>query len=153
MANITLTTKEGEQFTVSEEVANRFGTIKNLLIDVGRNTSTPIPLPEVAGNVFNKILEFANYHVENPVKVENDKFIFSDWDVSFFKMEVTILLPVVTASNYLDDKELLDMSVQAVADLIKDKTPEDIRKLFAIENDFTPEEEAVIRKENEWLEE
>lgn len=32
--------------------------------------------------------------------------------------------------------------------MIKGKTPEEIRKLFNIQNDFTPEEEAQIRKEN-----
>ncbi len=151
MANVVLNTKEGQEFTISEELANRFGTIKNLLIDVGNNA--PIPLPEVDNNIFQKILQFANYHLENPVKVENEKFLFSDWDTDFFKMDVKMLLSVVTASNYLDDKELLDMAIQTVADIIKDKTPEEIRNYFAIENDFTPEEEAVIRKENEWIEE
>jgi len=29
---------------------------------------------------------------------------------------------------------------------------EEIRKLFNIVNDFTPEEEAQIKKENEWAE-
>lgn len=33
------------------------------------------------------------------------------------------------------------------------KTPEDIRKTFGIKNDFTPEEEEQVRKENEWCEE
>jgi len=36
--------------------------------------------------------------------------------------------------------------------MIKGKTPEEIRKLFNIVNDFTPEEEAQIKKENEWAE-
>jgi len=39
-----------------------------------------------------------------------------------------------------------------VANMIKGKTPEEIRKLFNIVNDFTPEEEAQIKKENEWAE-
>lgn len=32
--------------------------------------------------------------------------------------------------------------------MIKGKQPEEIRKLFNIHNDFTPEEEAQIRREN-----
>lgn len=32
--------------------------------------------------------------------------------------------------------------------MIKGKTPEEIRKLFNIQNDFSPEEEAQIKKEN-----
>jgi hypothetical protein len=30
------------------------------------------------------------------------------------------------------------------------KTPEEIRKTFNIKNDFTPEEEEEVRKENQW---
>ena len=37
--------------------------------------------------------------------------------------------------------------------MIKGKTPEEIRKTFNIKNDFSPEEEEQIRKENEWCEE
>jgi len=42
---------------------------------------------------------------------------------------------------------------KTVAGMIKGKTPEDIRKTFNIKNDFTPEEEEQVRKENEWCEE
>jgi S-phase kinase-associated protein 1 len=34
--------------------------------------------------------------------------------------------------------------------MIKGKTPEEIRKIFNIENDFTPEEEEEVRRENQW---
>jgi S-phase kinase-associated protein 1 len=37
--------------------------------------------------------------------------------------------------------------------MIKGKTVEEIRKTFNIVNDFTPEEESQIKKENEWAEE
>ena len=35
-------------------------------------------------------------------------------------------------------------------DMMKGKTPEKIRKTFNIKNDFTPEEEEEIRRENQW---
>lgn len=37
-----------------------------------------------------------------------------------------------------------DVGCKTVANMIKGKTPEEIRKLFNIVNDFTPEEEVRI---------
>lgn len=54
------------------------------------------------------------------------------------------------AANYLNIKSLLDLTCQTVADMIKGKTPEEIRKTFNIKNDFTPEEEEEVRRENQW---
>ena len=68
---------------------------------------------------------------------------------------------------------LLDVTCKTVANMIKGKTPEEIRKTFNIKNDFTPSEEeqvrsfymkqdlknhfihyiVQVRKENEWCEE
>ena len=56
------------------------------------------------------------------------------------------------AANYLDIKALLDVGCKTVANMIKGKSPEEIRKTFNIQNDFTPEEEDQIRRENEWAE-
>lgn len=47
-------------------------------------------------------------------------------------------------------KSLLDLTCQNVADMIKGKTPEEIRATFNIRNDFTPEEEEEVRRENQW---
>ena len=54
------------------------------------------------------------------------------------------------AANYLDIKGLLDLTCQTVANMMKGKSVEEIRKIFNIKNDFTPEEEEEIRKENQW---
>lgn len=52
------------------------------------------------------------------------------------------------AANYLDIKPLLDVGCKSVANMIKGKSAEEIRRTFNITNDFTPEEEAQIKKEN-----
>lgn len=54
------------------------------------------------------------------------------------------LLSSLQAANYLDIKGLLDVTCKTVANMIKGKTPEEIRKTFNIKNDFTEEEEAQV---------
>lgn len=46
---------------------------------------------------------------------------------------------------------LLALTCKAVAEMMKGKTPEQIRATFGIVNDFTPEEEEQVRREHEWL--
>ena len=60
------------------------------------------------------------------------------------------ILRFLQAANYLDIESLLDLTCQTGADMIKGKTPEEIRKTFNIKNDFTPEEEEDVRRENQW---
>ena len=68
----------------------------------------------------------------------------------FVVMDNNGCVPIKQAANYLDIKSLLDLTCQTVADMIKGKTPEEIRKTFNIKNDFTPEEEEEVRRENQW---
>lgn len=75
-------------------------------------------------------------------------------------------LPAQQAANYLNIKDLLDLTCLTVANMIKgygtthsvhvspalhhSKTPEEIRKTFNIVNDFTPEEEEEVCSERAW---
>lgn len=59
-------------------------------------------------------------------------------------MEALNLETPLQAANYLDIKGLLDVTCKTVANMIKGKTPEEIRKTFNIKNDFTEEEEAQV---------
>ena len=54
------------------------------------------------------------------------------------------------AANYLNIKNILDLTCQNVADMIKGKMPEEIRKTFDINNDFTLGEEEEVRRGNQW---
>lgn len=77
--------------------------------------------------------------------------VFINVVVYFTKKKwLVVVVQIFQAANYLNIKSLLDLTCQTVADMIKGKTPEEIRKTFNIKNDFTPEEEEEVRRENQW---
>lgn len=72
------------------------------------------------------------------------------WDAEFLKVDNITLFELVRAANYLDIKSLLELTCRTVAEIIHGKTSEQIRQAFKIANDFSPEEEEEIHKENQW---
>jgi S-phase kinase-associated protein 1 len=103
-----------------------------------------------------QVIEWAKYHHANPDAPSDEKKDekrtddIIPWDKEFCEVDQPTLFELILAANYLDIKPLLDLTCKTVANMIKGKSPEDIRKTFNIKNDFTPEEEEQIRKENEW---
>ncbi|RLM87490.1 SKP1-like protein 1B [Panicum miliaceum] len=75
-----------------------------------------------------------------------------DWDRKLVdRLSMDDLYDVIHAANFLDIKGLLDVVYQRVADMIKGKTPDEIRATFNIANDFTPEEEEELRQQCAWI--
>ncbi|KAL3723701.1 hypothetical protein ACJRO7_035812 [Eucalyptus globulus] len=146
---ITLRSSDGESFDVEQSVAVESQTIKHMIEDGCADNA--IPLPNVNSKILAKVIEYCKMHVES-AKAEdrvNDEEL-KTWDVDFVKVDQATLFDLILAANYLNIKSLLDLTCQTVADMIKGKTPEEIRKTFSIRNDFTPEEEEEVRRENQW---
>eukprot|EP00967_Tisochrysis_lutea_P073290 scaffold98086_cov31-Tisochrysis_lutea.AAC.1 len=103
-------------------------------------------------SAFLQVIEYCKYHhrAESNLTSEDDK---NTWDKDFVKVDDETLFNLILAANYLDIKSLLDLTCKTVADEIKGKTPEEIRTRFNIKNDFTPEEEEEVKRENAWCEE
>ncbi|KAK8707886.1 hypothetical protein V6N13_058937 [Hibiscus sabdariffa] len=124
---------DGENFEVDEVVALESQTIKHMIED--DCTDNVIPLPNVTNKILSKVIQYCTKHVQpSEPSLEDD---LKAWDADF-------------AANYLNIKSLLDLTCQIVADIIKGKMPEEIRKTFNNKNDFTPEEEEEVRRENQW---
>jgi len=113
-----------------------------------------IPLPNVSSKILSKVIEYCTYHV-NATKAQEDKTApdaeaVKAWDAEFVQVDQGTLFDLILAANYLNIKGLLDLTCMTVANMIKGKSPEEIRKTFNIKNDFTPEEEEEVRRENQW---
>ena len=122
-------------------------------------------------------MEWCEHHkTDPPASVDDDSDSrkkstdIEEWDQKYMQVDQEMLFEIILvslpfsewhqaranhyfqAANYLDIKPLLDVGCKTVANMIKGKSPEEIRKTFNIQNDFTPEEEDQIRRENEWAE-
>ncbi|KAJ0796482.1 putative S-phase kinase-associated protein [Helianthus annuus] len=143
---IVLKSSDGETFEVEETGALESQTIKHMIED--DCADTVIPLPNVTSKILSKVIEYCKKHVQADDKSPDEDL--KSFDSEFVKVDQGTLFDLILAANYLNIKSLLDLTCQTVADMIKGKTPEEIRKTFNIKNDFTPEEEEEVRRENAW---
>nr|GLL41321.1 SKP1-like protein 1A [Ipomoea trifida] len=142
---IILRSSDGEIFEVEEAVALEMQMIKYMIDDECANTT--IPIANVTGKILNKVIEYCKSHAETAQTSQDD---LKDFDANFIKVDHQTLSDLIIAANFLNIKSLLDLTCQAVANLIEKMTVEEVRKFFNIQNDFTPEEEEEIRMANAW---
>ncbi|KAI8554024.1 hypothetical protein RHMOL_Rhmol05G0065100 [Rhododendron molle] len=151
---IVLKSSDGETFEVEETVALESQTIKHMIED--DCADNPIPLANITSKILAKVIEYCRKHVKASgtgkaanKDAANEKAL-KKWDAKFVEVDQGVLFDLILAAENLNIKSLLDLTCQTVADMIKGKTPEEIRKSFNVKNNFTPEEEEEIRRENAW---
>ncbi|KAI4281907.1 MAG: hypothetical protein L6R38_003330 [Xanthoria sp. 2 TBL-2021] len=157
---IKLQSSDSVEIAVDRDVAERSILIKNMMEDLGDGImAEAIPIPNVNEPVLRKVIEWCDHHRSDPPASTDDDSDsrkkttdIDEWDQKFMQVDQEMLFEIILAANYLDIKPLLDVGCKTVANMIKGKSPEEIRKTFNIQNDFTPEEEDQIRRENEWAE-
>ena len=153
--------KEGEVHEVPVEVA-KMSTLVATTIDDDADDEDEvreIPLPNVKDTVLIKVIEYCTHYkeepmtsIQTPLKSSKIEELVQPWYAKFVQVEQTLLFELVTAANFMDIKPLLDLTCLAVSVLIKGKQASELRAIFNISNDFTPEEEAQVREENKWVE-
>jgi len=155
---LKLVSQEEDKIVVSKKVAMMSELVKTMV--EGDKEEKEIPLPNVKGTTLTKVVEYMKYHAENPpkeiekpLKSANMSEVVPQWDADFVDVDQELLFELILAANYMDIKPLLDLTCAKLASMIKGRTPEQIRKAFNIQNDFTPEEEEAVRAENKWAEE
>ena len=154
--SIILMGDDQKQVVMDSVFAKYSTTIKNLLED-SPEKGTPIPI-NISSETLTFVKNFCSFfHLEDTTTTEKkedskeQKEQNEKRNTFLSTLEQEQLFSLILACNYLDIKCMLDSCCQFVANMIKGKTPENIRSMFNIKNDFTPEEEEQLRKENEWV--
>ena len=146
---VNLMCKDGETIEVDVNTASHSVLIKGMIDESGADEV--VPLPQVSKAIMEKIVVYCDrLNANQPPEIDKplsstDMFQVVDaWHAEYINIDQETLFELVMAANYLDIKSLLELSCAKVASLIKNKTVQEIRTFFNIENDFTPEEEAQI---------
>ena len=152
---IVLQSKSGKNYILSIGAAMMSETVKALSgfpedpheLENWYVPEEPIPL-DVADKDLDNIIQYCNYYHNNKNTSVASQ---AEFNKSFVDVDDDTLFSLILAANYLDIKSLLNLTCEAAADQIrKCNTPQEIRRRFGIKNDFTPEEEEAIKKENIW---
>ena len=149
MPYVKLQSSDNEVFEVDVEIAKQSEVIRPMVenCDYDDFDDEPIPLLNVNAAILKKVIEWATHHKDDPPpkEAEENREKRTDdiepFDREFLKVDQGTLFELILAANYLDMKLLLDVLCKTVANMIKGKTPEEIRKTFNIKHDFKPEEE------------
>ena len=152
---ITLVSSDGEKIEISSKAIQRSILVKGILEDYPDDAE--VPLNNVKSNILKKIKEYLEHYensepkeIDRPLPSQNFKECVEDWEYNFINIDLELIFELILGANYMDIKNLLELASAKIASIIKGKNTEEIRKIFGITNDFTPEEEQQILEENKW---
>lgn len=146
MSTIKLKSTNGRVFEVETKVAKMSATIKGLLEDLdiddeeNQANQEPIPLMKVDSMIFEKVLKWMEYHIDDPQPAEDDEANanekrtddISSWDKKFLEADEGKVFEIILAANFLNVKGLFDIASKFIANKIKGKSVDEIRKTFNI---------------------
>lgn len=148
---VTLVTSDNVRFRVDATVAKMSRVVAGFLDQID-DADPVVPLPMVDAPVLANVLRYCEHRV-SAMDVTDDT---GEWEATFI-LAITAeddnfgaLIALLTAANYLDIEPLVTRCADSIADALKNKDPETIRAMLGIKNDFTPEEEEEVRRENLW---
>ena len=135
---VNLISSENTKFICPINILS-ISNIINIMVD--NDSDEDIPLFNVNDKCLTKIIEFMKYYhndkmnnIEKPLRSSNLKDIIQDWYAEFINIDEDFLFSLINAANYMDIQPLLNLGCAKVASLIKNKTPEEIRNIFNLDD-------------------
>ena len=150
---IILVSNDGIKKEISKKAAQRSIYIKNVIEDF---PDDEVQLTNVNGQILDKVIEYLNhYENEEPKQIKEPlegefKDCVDEWDCKFIDIELDLIFEIILAANYMNIESLLKLGCARVAAHCSGKKTEELRKMFNIENDFTPDELKEIEEESKY---
>jgi S-phase kinase-associated protein 1 len=150
--SIEVITQDEKRIKIPKTLASMSEYIKGVI--AADASAKEIPVKNVNAKTIEKIIQWMEYHkkvasraIPRPLKSGDLKETVGPWDANYIDLDIDAVFDILLAANFLDIKPLLELCCARIASLMIGKTPKQIRKAFNLPDEFSPEEEARIRKE------
>ena len=167
---VILVTNDGKRFSCPRDVMCSCVLISELLEDADDSQVIELPLPSVDHVALSCVYEFLDhkYHhtgaqkeLERPLRTEL-KSLLDGWQWKFIEDSLLqgkgeknnqVLFSVMNAANFLGIAPLVDLCGAAIANMIRNKSEQEILDLFDICEPFTRQQEDELCRDFPWLRE
>ncbi|XP_057420404.1 uncharacterized protein LOC130714519 isoform X6 [Lotus japonicus] len=132
---IRLVSSDGDVFEVDYGVALMSKIIEDVIKAKPAGGSDSILVSTVSSNILAKVIEYCKKHTKASNfnhKEDMSGVDIKNWDSKFVEVDYQTLFDLHMSANYLNIKSLLDLTGTTIGDMIKGKTPEEIRQMFNI---------------------
>merc|ERR1711991_530334 len=105
--SVKLASMDGQEVEVDKEVACMSNTIKNMMDDISTEEGNPVLLPNVTGKILTKVIQYCQYHHDNPSQDDDDDHKerrtddITPWDQEFCNVDQATLFEMILAANFL----------------------------------------------------
>lgn len=100
-----------------------------------------LAMENVTALAMHKVMEFCVAHQRRVTDTGKRIADLAQWNERFVRLDPGALCELASAAYHLEIKALVDLTCQAIAHLLKGKSPSEIRRTFNILYDFTPEDD------------
>lgn len=133
---VILIAADGTTMAVDKQIAFKSSVIRNMVNDLnpeGLEEDFEIPIPNVPSVYLRKIIDWCDHH-RCDIDIEDDEtrrsMPLDEWDINYLDVDLQSLYEIIMGADYLNIQPLLETACKRVANLIKGKTPEEIRRVF-----------------------
>lgn len=154
---------DGTYYVIPIAAANTSGLIHDLLESANVDDKKHFPFDDIDGKTMSYVLYYILRHFDQEVEQiptplnKPLREIISTEDTNFLDLyllengtvdKYKTLQNVLEASHRMRVKDLLALGAASCADMMSGKSVQEIRDMWGIVNDFTPEEEQEIEENN-----
>ncbi|EGT35774.1 hypothetical protein CAEBREN_07406 [Caenorhabditis brenneri] len=149
---------DGVEFKVSELAIQQSETLNRLVTTMGYTAEDvekkdAIPIENIDGATLKLVFEWCEHHKGEAIPEDDDSVpknvVIPEFDAKLMEIDNMQLFHLICAANYLNIKQLLNVSCKKVANMAKGKSPEELRIIFEIPTDEEDEAAEKAAKEAE----